>query len=147
MFCELQGARLCSVFELENDEAKEGYEQPTCKTGTTDYDDFYDEISIWTSTPCTSRRYGVEGYFTRTGARQWATHTPPRCRAPNETAFHTKCCADSSMVMPIMGAQAPSPAYLGGGHGIFHTLPNEGPAAVAYDHLRKRLLVAGGPEL
>lgn len=144
-FCELQGARLCSAFELELDEAREGYSRPTCKTGSTSYDDYYDEIHIWTSTECSKYRYGGEGgYFARAGAREWETHTPTKCVAVGDTAVYTKCCADGGLLMPVMGASPPLTSLGNGGHALYQTFTSSGPSALALDALRSRLFVAAG---
>merc|ERR1719253_1087771 len=50
-------------------------------------------------------------------------------------------------VMPIKGAVAPSPKLEGAGHALFQALPSSGPTALAFDPLRRQLLVAAGAKL
>src|SRR3989338_3867614 len=84
LFCESEGARLCTVEELRNDE--------TIKTGCS-----YDNLNVWTRSTCST------GYLTRKGATRngattatdgTLTNSDEPCTSITSTAF-VRCCADT----------------------------------------------------
>lgn len=78
-FCEAVGARLCTMTELQDNEAR----GTGCK---------YDGQMIWTSDVCAG------GYMVAPGSNRIST--APSCEA--ETSFYnTRCCADIFEAVPI----------------------------------------------
>mmetsp|Transcript_52858 Transcript_52858/g.67783 ORF Transcript_52858/g.67783 Transcript_52858/m.67783 type:complete len:874 (-) Transcript_52858:283-2904(-) len=71
-FCENQGARLCTLDELLNDEAK--------GTGCN-----FDTKRVWSSTPCDN------GYYTAAGSTQKSITA---CKGVNNNNVRVRCCAD-----------------------------------------------------
>ena len=84
-YCDSKGARLCTLTELQNDEARD--------TGCN-----YDRTFVWSSTPCTGNlkqggKHSFSGYHQAHGSSEYGTNAP--CVANTKTlSAHVVCCAD-----------------------------------------------------